>query len=53
MTFINWISLAVVVVILASGIIVKLKTRKKVNDMDGFCGIAENGRKKGKHPVKK
>ncbi|HCC34905.1 MAG TPA: hypothetical protein DEQ02_04455 [Ruminococcaceae bacterium] len=53
MTLINWISLGVVAAILISGIVIKIRTRKKVNDLDGFCGIAEGGKEKGEQPKAK
>ena len=39
MTFINWISVSVPVLILAVGIGLKLYYRKRLNDLDGFMGI--------------
>ena len=39
MTFINWINIGIVVIILVGGICATIYYRKKLRDLDGFMGI--------------
>lgn len=48
MNFSNWIELGILVVLLISGITVKMKTKKRVKELDGFSGIVKQEKHKGK-----
>ena len=39
MTFVNWISIGMTVVILFGGLFLLWRYRKKLDDLDGFVGI--------------
>jgi len=39
MTFINWINIGIVVIILVGGLCAIIYYRKKLRDLDGFMGI--------------
>ena len=39
MTFVNWISIGIVCVILLVGISLRIYFKKRVRDLDGFMGI--------------
>ena len=41
MTLLNWIGIGLTAVILIVGIILRIRWRKKVKDLDGFCGIVK------------
>ncbi len=43
MTLFNWIGTGVTVVLFTVFLTIKLITRKKVSDIEGFCGIVRNG----------
>ena len=49
MTFINWISLSIVAIILVVGIGVNLYYRKKLRALDGFMGISSVDAEKDKN----
>ena len=39
MTFVNWISVGIVGIILLAGILLRVYYRKRLRDLDGFMGI--------------
>lgn len=43
LSLVNIIGIILGVIIVAAGVVIKIKVHKKVEDLNGFCGIAEKG----------
>lgn len=47
MTLFNYIGIGITILIFLVGILLKIYAKKRLNEVDGFVGVAPVGRKKG------